>query len=83
MNICMYVRMYVLYAYVCVCMHLCVYACMYICMHVCIHVCIYVIFKLGFERYGGIVLGERGNCLEGKCPGELSVGRNVRSSSAF
>ena len=59
--------MYVLYAYIRMCMYLCVYACMYICMHVCIHVCIYVIFKLGFERYGGIVLVGRGNC-----PGELS-----------
>src|SRR6218665_1567955 len=52
-NVCMNIRMYVcnacmyvLYAYIRVCMHLCVYACMYICMHVCIHVCIYVIFKL-------------------------------------
>src|SRR6218665_1129583 len=60
MNICMYV----LYAYIRVCMHLCVYACMYICMHGCIHVCMYVIFKLGFEQY------ERGNCpsWEGECP---------------
>ena len=33
-----YVCMYVLYAYIRVCMHLCVYACMYICMHVCIRV---------------------------------------------
>src|SRR6218665_575255 len=53
MNICMYASMYVLYAYIRVCMHLCVYAFMYICMHVCIHVCIYVIFKFCFERYGG------------------------------
>src|SRR6218665_990060 len=71
MNICMYASMYVLYAYIRVCMHLCVYAFMYICMHVCIHICIYVIFKLDFERYGGgeIVLVGRGNC-----PGELSGG---------
>ena len=66
--------MYVLYAYIRVCMHLCVYAFMYICMHVCIHVCIYVIFKLGFERYGGIVLVGRGNIPGGKCPGGLSRG---------
>src|SRR6218665_1790345 len=80
MNICMYVCMYVLYAYIRMCIHLCVYACMYICMHVCIHVCIYVIFKLGFERYGGIVLvgrrsGPGGNCPEGIVRGELSRGK--------
>ena len=69
----MYVCMYVLYAYILVCMHRCVYACMYICMHACIHVCIYVIFKLGFERYGeGIVLVGRGNC-----PGEVSGGEEM------
>src|SRR6218665_2496902 len=77
MNICMYVCMYVLYAYIRVCMHLCVYACMYICIHVCIHVCIYVIFKLGFERYGGIVLVGRGNCpgviVRRNCPGRGNV----------
>ena len=94
MNICMYASMYVLYAYIRVCMHppsvvshpLCVYAFMYICMHVCIHVCIYIIFKLGFERY-------RGNCpswegelsggiVRGKCPWELSRGDNVRAPEA-
>src|SRR6218665_1027686 len=72
MYVCMYVCMYVLYAYIHVCMNLCIYACMYICMHECIHVCIYIIFKLGFERYGGIVLVGRGivrgNCPGGKCP---------------
>ena len=73
----MCVCMYVLYAYIRVCMHLCVYACMYICMHVCIHVCIYVIFKLGFERYGG-------NCpsWEGELSGVVS-GENVRSQGFF
>src|SRR6218665_4141155 len=70
----MYACMYVLYAYIRVCMYLYVYACMYICMHVCIDVCIYVILKLGFERYkGGIVLVGRGNCpggiVRGNCPG--------------
>src|SRR6218665_1250789 len=64
--------MYVLYAYIRVCMHLCVYTCMYIDMHVCIHLCMHVIFKLGFERYG------RGNCptWEGNCPGVNCPGRN-------
>src|SRR6218665_4140438 len=62
----MYCGMYVLYAYIRVCMHLCVYACMYICMHVRIHVCMYAIFKLGFEQYG------RGNCPSWE--GELSGG---------
>ena len=80
MNTCMYVGMYVLYAYIRVCMHLCVYACMYICMHVCIHVCIYVIFKLGFERYRGNCPSWEGQLSGGKCPGELSGGGNVRSS---
>src|SRR6218665_2683388 len=83
MNICIYVCMCVLYAYIRVCMHLCIdahmYVCMYICMHVCIHVCIYVIFKLGFGRYGGIVLVGRGNCpggiVRGKRPGELFRGK--------
>jgi len=71
--------MYVLYAYIRVCMHLCVYTCMYIGMHVCIHVYMHVIFKLGFERY------DRGNCpsWEGQLSGELSGGNcpggNVRS----
>jgi hypothetical protein len=47
-----YVRMYVLYMYVCtyVCMYACVYArmnvctfvCMYVCMCVCVYVCVYV-----------------------------------------
>src|SRR6218665_655705 len=84
----MYVCMHVLYSYIRVCMHLCVYACMYICMHVCINVCIYVIFKLGFERYRGIVLVGRRNCPGGElsggkcpgggnCPGEVSVPQSL------
>src|SRR6218665_72386 len=64
----MYTCMYCILIYVvCACIYVYMHACMYISMHVCIHVCIYVIFKLGFERYGGIVLVGRGNC-----PGELS-----------
>src|SRR6218665_43624 len=62
--------MYVLYAYIRMCIHLCVYASMYICKHVCIRVCINIIFKLGFEWYGG-------NCpsWDGDCPGgKLSRG---------
>src|SRR6218665_1926237 len=84
MNICRCVCMYVLYAYIRVCMHLCVYACMYICMHVCIPVCIYVIFNFGFERYGGIVLVERrivrGNC-PGKCPCPGRTGHPLSSTA--
>ena len=79
----MYACMYVLYAYIRVCMHLCVYACMYICMHVCIQVCIYVIFKLGVERYGGNCLSWEGELSGGNCPGEVSGGNcpggNVRA----
>ena len=60
--------MYVLYAYIRVCMHLCVYACMYIRKHVCIHVCIYVILKLGFERYGGKLSYLGGGIVRGNCP---------------
>src|SRR6218665_1952444 len=78
--------MYVLYAYIRVCMHLCVYACMYICMHVCIHVCISVIFKLGFEQYrGGIVRGGggivRGGIVRGGSVrgGGIVQGGNVRA----
>src|SRR6218665_1639858 len=70
MYVCIHVCIACVYTCVQLCIHLCVYACMYICMHVCIHVCVYVILKLGFERYGGIVLVGRGNC-----PG----GGNVRS----
>ena len=49
--------------YACIPIHVCIRT---ICMHVCIHVCMYVIFKLEFERYGGIVIGWiiRGNCSE-------------------
>src|SRR6218665_2060722 len=71
MNICMYV----LYAYIRVCMHLCVYACMYICMHVRIHVYRYIILKLGFEQYGWNCPSWEGELSGGivrwNCPGEL------------
>src|SRR6218665_3006942 len=80
----MYVCMYGLYSYICVCIHLCVDACMFICMHVCIHVCMYIILKLGFEQYG------RGNCpswegklsggiVRGEFSGGIVQGENVRS----
>src|SRR6218665_3141585 len=82
MYACMYCVCIYVCAYIYVYMHVCIYICKKITMHVCIHVCIYVIFKLGFERYGGIVLVGRGNspgnCLGGivrgnypggKCPG--------------
>jgi len=55
--------LYVLYAYIRVCIHLCVYACRYICMYICN-------FQVGFWAVrGGIVLVGRGSCPEGKCPG--------------
>src|SRR6218665_254769 len=73
MHVCMHVCIVCVYTCVKLCMHLCVYACMYLYMHVCIHVCIYVIFKLGFERYGGIVLVGRGNCRGGSCWGRGNV----------
>jgi len=49
-------------------MHLFIFVCVYVCMCAYMYVCIYLIFKLDFERYGGIVL------VLGNCPG-----RNIRS----
>src|SRR6218665_1370854 len=75
--ICMHEYMYVRRHVCIVCVYTCVHAsmciCMYVYMYACVHTCRYVIFKLGFERYGGIVLVGGGNC-----EGELSGGGNVR-----
>jgi len=62
----MYVCMYVLYAYIRVCMHLCEYAYMYICMHACVHTCMYMCW----------VLSGTGHCpsWEGELSGEVSGG---------
>src|SRR6218665_413486 len=76
MHVCIVCVFTCMHASMCICMSIYIY--LYIYMHVCIHVCIYVIFKLGFERYGGIVLVGRGNCpggsVRGNCLGrEISV----------
>src|SRR6218665_3400586 len=67
-----------------VCVYKCVHAsmciCMYVYMYACVHTCMMyvynVILKLGFERYGGIVLVGMGNCpggiVRGKCPFPLN-----------
>lgn len=35
------VRVYIIYACICVCMCVFMYACMYVCIHVCMYVCVH------------------------------------------
>ena len=65
----MYVCMHVCIVFVYTCVHASMCICMYVYMYACVHTCMYNIFKLGFERYGGIVLVGRGNCPGWNCPG--------------